>query len=531
MKLISKITILSLLLSSNISKAQITLKNVYQNNYSAFIGTSQGINYREGGFSGLCYIPGTQGIEFYTLTDRGLNIDAKNASCIPTYDKIFPFPSYNPKIFKVKIQGDSIQILNTITLKRPNGTGVTGLLNLTGAGSTSVETVWTGIPTVCGDVSSVLANKDAWGIDSEGIAIGKNNDFWICEEGGPTIWNVDANGKVIKRYTPYANLPGADPLDVAIDTVFKYRKNNRGFEGVAITPNGKVYAIIQSAILYPNKTDGEKSNVHRILELNPANGTSKMYAYLNPGDLTLGADVIKAKDWKIGDLTAVNDSTFLVIEQAVVGANIQRNIYSLNINRATPITSALYGGKTVEQLKDLTGLTAQGIVPVQKTLFMNLRTNAWPDALDKCEGITIINDSTIALTNDNDFGQSSPTENGIAQATNTKCSIYVYALKGSNKIVNFSAPTQSITEIENPNVLENSERIKLIPNPVKESAFLLLNSNKKHKVDLYSMGGTLLSSTNCLGSTNLDFSNLHKGFYTLRATCEGTSQVLKFIKE
>lgn len=96
-----------------------------------------------------------------------------------------------------------------------------------------------------------------WGIDSEGLIVDKDGNFWICEEGGPTVWKLNKNGVVIKRFTPYANKVGAESVDVQIDTVFKYRKNNRGFEGITITPNGKIYAIIQSPVLYPTKAVGE----------------------------------------------------------------------------------------------------------------------------------------------------------------------------------------------------------------------------------------------------------------------------------
>ncbi len=525
-----KTTILFLFLSLGTSRAQILLKQVYDNNYSQAIGVAGGINYREGGFSGLCVIPGTEGTEFYSLTDRGVNIDAKNASCTPSYDKIFPFPNYSPKIFRIKLKGDSVQILNSITLKRPNGSATTGILNPADFGSTSTEAVWSEIPSVCGDEIGVTLNKDIWGIDSEGIAIGSNNDFWICEEGGPTIWNIDANGKVINRYSPYANLAGAELQDVAIDPVFKTRKKNRGFEGVTITPNGKVYAMIQSPMLNPNKTDGEKSYVHRLLEIDPVSGDQKMYAYLNPGKFTVGADEIKAKDWKIGDLTAINDTTFLVIEQGVAGANIQRNIYKISIEHASPITSALYGGKTVEQLKDAAGLAGVGIIPVNKKLFLDLRANQWPDALDKCEGIAIINDSTIALCNDNDFGQSSPDEDGIAQATNTKCSVYVYGLKGTNKIANYVADVRNIVTATEP-ISNQKNTSKLYPTPVEKEAFFQLENEEESKIEIYNIQGAMVKNTIITGSKSLDLSYLSSGIYSARIISNRNNTVLKFIKK
>ena len=56
--------------------------------------------------------------------------------------------------------------------------------------------------------------------------------------------------------------------------------------------------------------------------------------------------------------------------------------------------------------------------------------------LDKAEGLAIINDSTLAIGNDNDFGQTCPLENGIPIATNNTSHVVTYRLQGKNKIAN-----------------------------------------------------------------------------------------------
>jgi hypothetical protein len=431
------------------SKAQISLLQDYQNYNAAPIGTFQGINFKEAGFSALYPIPGTDGKEFWTCSDRGVNVDAANANpsgCTPTYDKIFAFPNYAPKIHRIRINGDSIQVLRTITMKRPGGTTATGVINPTGFGSTALEVGSTDTVLNCANFNSKITAKDVWGIDPEGIVVDKDGNFYVSEENGPTIWKLDQNGVVVKRYSPYANLAGAQTLDVQIDTVFKYRKNNRGFESMAITPNGKIYTLIQSPILYPTKTIGENTRVHRILEIDPATNTQRMLVYLNDGIIGTGSNQIRLRDWKISDMAAINDSTFLVIEAALRGTTDIKRVYKININNATPVNSGLYGGQTLETLVDSAGLAFQGIVPVKKTLFMNLLTNGWPSTLEKAEGIAIINDSTIAIANDNDYGQVSPAENGIATATGITSHLLAYGLQGSNKLNNFEFLTPTLSQ-------------------------------------------------------------------------------------
>lgn len=427
----------------------ITKLQDYKNNISPAIGTFQGINYREAGFSTLFPIPNTNGTEFWTCSDRGVNIDCANAntaSCRPTYDKLYAFPSYTPKIHRIRIAGDSVQILKTITIKRPNGNGATGIINPTGLGSTATEVASTDTVLDCANFSLKTTPKDTFGIDPEGLVVDKLGNFGLCEEGGATIWQLDANGVLIKRYTPYANLAGKQSVDIQIDSVFKYRRNNRGFEGIAITPNGKIYAAIQSPMHYPSSAVGATSRVHRIVEIDPATNTQRMLVYLNDGIVGgSGANQIRPQDWKIGDMTAVNDSTFLVLDAAARGTSDIKRMYLVNINQATPVNSGLYGGLTIEALADSTGLANNGIKPVRKTLAMDLLASGWPAALDKAEGLAIINDSTIAIGNDNDFGQTSPTANGIATATGNISHVITYRLSGAKKLVNYIPSVLSVS--------------------------------------------------------------------------------------
>jgi len=428
--------------------SQITVQKDYSNKTSAPIGTFQGVKFREAGFSGLFTIPNTGGKEFWTLSDRGVNVDcasANLAACRPTYDKLYSFPTYSPKIHRIRIQGDSVQILQSITIKRPSGTGATGIINPTGFGSTAAELASTDTVMNCANFLKKTAAKDIWGIDSEGIIVDADGNFWICEEGGPTIWKVSPNGVVIRRYTPYANLAGAQIEDVQIDTCFKYRKNNRGFENIAITPNGKIYAMIQSPLLFPNATIGEASRVHRILEIDPISNTQKMYVYLNDGIIGTGSNQIRLKDWKTGDMAAINDSTFLVLEAAARGTTDIKSMYLININGATAVksgTTYASNTKTLEALVDSAGLVGQGIVPVRKKLAMDLLAKGWPAAYDKAEGLAIINDSTIAICNDNDYAQTCPNADGIAIATSTTSHVVTFDLKGADKLKNFAPNKQ-----------------------------------------------------------------------------------------
>lgn len=517
------------------SQAQVTLENSYPNTTSNTIGVFQGITFREGGFSSLHYIPNTNGTEFWTITDRGVNVDAANANsgaangpCIPTYDKIYGFPNYAPKIMRIKIVGNEVEILQSITIKRPDGTNATGLLNPTGFGSTAAEVCSTNVVTDCNDFSTNTAPKDIWGIDSEGLDIDSQGNFWICEEGGPTIWKVSPNGVVLKRYTPYSL---TQPEDVSIDACFGFRRNNRGFEGLTITPNGKVYAIIQSPMYYGNvsgtagvKTLGN-SRIHRILEIDPATGIQKMYAYVNDGAIGTSSD-IRPRDQKIGDLKAINNTTFLVIEQALRGVQNVKNLYTIDISSATEVVSGLaYAGntKTLEELETTANLTANSIVPVTKTLNFDIHSKGWPTTIEKAEGIAIIDANTIVICNDNDYGQYSPTENGIATPNNQNCTLYKFNLTGVNALQNY-IPNTSVV-LADTNFTIDSNSINLYPNPFKNS-INIDGIEENSSYEIFSVLGNKIKRGK-LSSKSINLEELQAGIYILKVN----SSSFKIVKE
>lgn len=522
------------------SSAQITLESTHENLNSAAIGTFQGIAFREGGFSAMQYIPNTNGTEFWIVTDRGVNVDAANANmsatpsvnypsgCIPTYDKIYAFPSYAPKIMRIKIVGAEVQILQTISIKRPDGSDVSGLLNPTGFGSTVAEVASTNVVTNCADFDANTTPKDVWGIDSEGLDIDNEGNFWICEEGGPTIWKVSPNGIVLKRYTPYALVY---PEDVAIDAGFAFRRNNRGFEGLTITPNGKVYAIIQSPMYYKNVSgiagSGTVGNsrIHRILEIDPATNVTQMFAYVNDGQIGTSSD-IRPRDQKIGDLKAINNTTFVVIEQAARGTQNVKKLYQIDITGATQVVSGLaYSSntKTLEELDSPANLAANAIVPVTKVLVFDLHANGWPTALDKAEGIAIIDANTIVICNDNDYGQFSATENGIAAENNVKSTLFVYKLNGPNALQNYVPNNNVVLNIDH--FIVGSALVKVYPNPFRHQ-ISVDNVAAGAEYSITDVLGSVVTKGKLNGNTaNLD--GLQSGVYFLKVD----NQLVKILKQ
>lgn len=403
------VAVLSWLLTLSIGvQAQEVRLRQYELKRPPVIGTFNGITICEGGISGLHRVEGTQN-EFYLITDRGPNADASQANA-GTETVLFPFPEYAPKIFRVRAQGDSLTILAALALKRPEGADAGGLPHPAGALSGEIAWINTGKP---------LLRPDDWGIDSESLAAGSNGDFWVGEEYGPSLWHVQGKtGRVIERFSPCGR-PAAGPV---IDRVFAKSRANRGFEAIAVTPNGNIYAMLQAPLDHPDKAAGAASRLHRMLEIDPRTQVTRQFVYEHEAPTA----ILRNSDWSVSDMAAVNDHEFLVIEHAARGCENVKMIFKIDLAQATPLPVDEINGKSLEQLVDAKGCIANGITPMQKTLVVDLLANGWNPVHKKPEGITVVDDSTIAVINDNDFGIASPAADGTLVSTGIRTVLYQF---------------------------------------------------------------------------------------------------------
>ncbi|MDX2255652.1 MAG: esterase-like activity of phytase family protein, partial [Pseudanabaenaceae cyanobacterium bins.39] len=220
-----------------------------------------------GGFSGLFFqgIAQNGNLKFVTHTDRGPNGD-------PTgFNRPFLLPDFQPEIVSFELNRNSGKI--TITkrtglFEKDGTTKLTGLPNLqAGVGGTAYT------DEIAVDLDGNPIPNKSLGADLEGIAIDQNGNYWMVDEYRPAIYQFDVNGKLIERFIPIGTAAAPEP-DAASGTfgkevlpaVYAQRRNNRGFEAVAIEGN-KLYAFIQSAIDNPDSTGDTTSRNSRNLRI------------------------------------------------------------------------------------------------------------------------------------------------------------------------------------------------------------------------------------------------------------------------
>ncbi|MDO7845725.1 esterase-like activity of phytase family protein [Hymenobacter sp. M29] len=341
---------------------------------------------------------------FYMLTDRGPNAAGTAANSI-----IFGKADFTPQIGKFRLKDGLLTLEQTILLKNAAGQPLTGLPNPVGQGNTGETAI---------DLTGQTLAPSADGIDSEGLVLAADGSFWISDEYGPHIAHFDATGKTLERINPFGTGTGGRTLPL----VLARRRPNRGMEGLTLTPDGKtLVGLMQSPMYNPSSAAVAGSVVLRIVTFDLATGATRQYPYLMESAALTGCS----------EITALTNTTFLALERdGLYGGNATapatfKRVYKFDLAGATDIsdpantaTGKLYSGQTVEQLKDRAGLAAAGVVPVTKTLVLDLLTDISPVyPHDKAEGLALIGNDMLAISNDDDFGVLDNGQNGFATKT------------------------------------------------------------------------------------------------------------------
>ena len=178
--------------------------------------------------------------------------------------------------------------------------------------------------------------------DPEGVVIHpKTGNLLVSDEYGPSLIEFDRNGILLRRFTTPANLiprnaatGGPNFASDAGNTAGK--RTNRGFEGLAISPDGKfTFAMLQSALLDEGGGNGVYS---RIVKFDNATGVAvAQYAYRMD---------TSAQGRGISSLVALGNGKFLVLERnnrgVGVGADVSpadKAVYEIDLINAVDVSN------------------------------------------------------------------------------------------------------------------------------------------------------------------------------------------------
>jgi len=249
--------------------------------------------------------------------------------------------------------------------------------------------------------------------DPEGFVIDpRTRHFYVSDEYGPSLYEFDKKGKRVRSFVTPTNLiprSAANMPNYANDTGNTAgKRTNRGFEGLAISPDGAyVYAMLQSAML---DEGGGSGLCNRIVKFSTGTGTAvAQYAYQMEGS---------SQGRGISALFAVNDHEFLVLERnnrgVGVGADLSppnKKLFRIDMTGAADVSAVSFSPSACP-----TGKVTKNPVP-----FLDLAAHTLPElgnkVPEKWEGLAVgprLKDRSYVLVTgtDNDY---SVTQNGTGQ--------------------------------------------------------------------------------------------------------------------
>jgi hypothetical protein len=274
-------------------------------------------------------------------------------------------------------------------------------------------------------------------LDPEGLARMSNGHYLVSDEYDPRVIEFDANGNQVRAFTTPANLV-PKKADGSVDyvagrpTITSGRQDNRGFEGLTISADGKkAYAILQDPLVNEgDQGDGRRSRNVRIVVFDIATGTStEQYVYQLESIATINGVVPnntfsatnQGRSIGVSAIYALSDGRFIVLERDNRGEGVDdpnslvpsglKSAFVIDLNGATNVAGISLAGSSN---------LPNGVTPVTKTAFLDIRAKLLASGIvipEKIEGLAfgprLANGSlALILATDNDY---SVTQTGSGQ--------------------------------------------------------------------------------------------------------------------
>ncbi|KQV49220.1 hypothetical protein ASC95_16465 [Pelomonas sp. Root1217] len=172
--------------------------------------------------------------------------------------------------------------------------------------------------------SSIRSGRQLTGadLDIESVRKDKNGNLWFGDEFGPYLVKTNAKGEVLRREIGMLGVASPQNEAVINGTLSATLGRSNGFEGMAINPNGdRLYTLLEGTVT------GDPAKTLRInaFDVNTEAYTGQQWNYRLDGAGT-----------NIGDMTAINDHEFLIIERngatATSGTPFKK-IFTVDLNQ------------------------------------------------------------------------------------------------------------------------------------------------------------------------------------------------------
>lgn len=224
---------------------------------------------------------------------------------------------------------------------------------------------------------------------------------------GPSIAHLSADGRILERHVPTdaaADYKDAEAKIVAdLPAILTKRQGNRGIEGIAVSPDEAfLYFMVQNPLANPDAKAYQAARNTRFFKFDRQAGkVVGEWVYQLADPQSFGFDPSpRQNEPRISEILALGTDRILVLERT----EKTTKLFEITLDGATNILGSKWDevatSPSLEQQNDLGPLN---VTPVTKTLRLDTFRDI-KDAPEKIEGMAILEDGTLMLINDNDFG-------------------------------------------------------------------------------------------------------------------------------
>lgn len=295
-------------------------------------------------------------------------------------------------------------------------------------------------------------------LDGEGLVRLADGSYFISDEYGPFVYKFDANGSLEYMLQPPAAIlpkrgayPGTNYFS-ATNVPTSGRRNNRGLEGLSITPDGqRLVAMLQSPTIQDAGAGNSGRNTRLLMfdiDTNSPSFTKPVAEYVY--QLTLNGSAQTNRNTPVSEVLALNRQQFLVLERDSglgfgTGTNLMSTYKRIVLASTEGASNIINSGYDLEpgapgQISLPAGNLPSDVAPLKRTdlvdildpaqlakFGLNNSTNQNTNTLsEKWEGLALIplnepeapDDFLLLVMNDNDFKAPIVYHNGVPVGTN-----------------------------------------------------------------------------------------------------------------
>lgn len=343
----------------------------------------------------------------WAIGDRGPNLKVKVAverygakvDGAPEGAKVMPCPEIGPALVELRLSEMAVQAVAVHPIRDGAGRPISGLPLPGGAHAKSEPVV---------NLAGKPLGTDPSGADTEGVIALAGGGFWVGDEYGPSLLRLDAGGRVLARWVPKGCAgqyrKAGYPVEERLPALAARRHTNRGFEAIALSPDGnRLHLAFQSPLAHPDKQAHEQASHVRLWTLDAQSG-ELLAQHLYPLDPpeSFRRDRAEGKfgksDVKLSELTALRDGRLICLERG----SASTKLYVISPEQRATLPDVHIDPEHRPTVEELSAGQSLNLPVLDKHCILD--TDDHPEVGRDLEGVALIGPGELLLVSDNDFG-------------------------------------------------------------------------------------------------------------------------------